>query len=102
VPRERHSTVINGKPFHIAQGVLAMSDVPKMIEVKLTHMEAWVILRALAAYDAKDEKVPSAKTWIAGAYPEARTTQRQTGMTRLTADTISWNRWHIGQERDDA
>jgi len=42
-----------------------MSDVPKMVEVKLTHMEAWVILRALAAYDAKDEKAPSAKTWIA-------------------------------------
>jgi hypothetical protein len=42
-----------------------MSIVPKMIEVKLTHMEAWVILRALAAYDAEDEKTPSAKTWLA-------------------------------------
>ncbi len=40
-------------------------NVPKMIEVKLTHMEAWVVLRALAGYDAKEEKTPSAKDWIA-------------------------------------
>lgn len=44
---------------------LVAAAVPKMIEVKLTHNDAWVILRALAAYDAKDEKAPNAKTWIA-------------------------------------
>lgn len=44
---------------------LIAAAVPKMIEVKLTHNDAWVVLRALAAYDAKDEKAPDAKTWIA-------------------------------------
>jgi hypothetical protein len=44
---------------------LAAAAVPKTIEVKLTHNDAWVVLLALAAYDARDEKVPDAKTWIA-------------------------------------
>lgn len=41
------------------------ATIPKMIEVKLTHNDAWVVLRALAAYDAKDEKTPGSKAWVA-------------------------------------
>jgi len=44
---------------------LIAAAIPKMIEVKLTHNDAWVVLRALAAYDANDEKARDAKTWIA-------------------------------------
>jgi hypothetical protein len=51
-----------GKPI---DSTLVAAAVSKIIEVKLTHNDAWVVLRALAAYDASDEKVPGAKTWIA-------------------------------------
>ncbi len=55
-------TAVTGRPI---DPTLIATAIPKIIDVKLTSMEAWVILRALAEYDAREEKTPSAKDWIA-------------------------------------
>ena len=73
INRRRHADTVKREASQVEAAAtgrsidptLVAAAVPKMIEVKLTHNDAWVVLRALAAYDAKDEKAPDAKTWIA-------------------------------------